>query len=109
MKEHASFLDSKAGGSKRWGSMVGNLLKKNAPPGISPFDSIDEDNEMSKEQFKELLTKIDSGLRALPATAQVRLGMQVRGQRRVRSGGGRGLGHLSCPHVQEHAMRHMDH
>ena len=32
---------------------------------------LDENVELSKETFEELLDKIDLGLRALPATAQV--------------------------------------
>jgi NADH:ubiquinone reductase (non-electrogenic) len=36
------------------------------------METVEEDTELTKEQFKELLGKIDSGLRALPATAQVR-------------------------------------
>jgi hypothetical protein len=35
---------------------------------------IDMESELTEEEFKELLQKIDSGLRGLPATAQVFLG-----------------------------------
>lgn len=37
----------------------------------SPLATVDETEELTKEQFKMLLEKVDSGLRALPATAQV--------------------------------------
>eukprot|EP00878_Enallax_costatus_P041228 GHUV01047832.1.p2 GENE.GHUV01047832.1~~GHUV01047832.1.p2 ORF type:complete len:108 (-),score=29.70 GHUV01047832.1:707-1030(-) len=33
--------------------------------------TVEESDELTKEQFKMLLEKVDSGLRALPATAQV--------------------------------------
>ncbi len=39
---------------------------------VSPLADVNDKTELSREQFKELLTKVDSGLRALPATAQVR-------------------------------------
>jgi NADH:ubiquinone reductase (non-electrogenic) len=37
----------------------------------SPMQTVEDTDELTKEQFKALLEKIDSGLRALPATAQV--------------------------------------
>ena len=37
----------------------------------TPFAELDPETRMDKADFKELLVKIDSGLRALPATAQV--------------------------------------
>jgi hypothetical protein len=37
----------------------------------SPMQTVEETDELTKEQFRALLEKIDSGLRALPATAQV--------------------------------------
>ncbi|KAJ9530429.1 hypothetical protein QJQ45_000803 [Haematococcus lacustris] len=40
-------------------------------PSASPLAELPESTELSREQFKELVKKIDSGLRALPATAQV--------------------------------------
>ena len=37
----------------------------------TPFAELDPETRMDKADFKELLVRIDSGLRALPATAQV--------------------------------------
>lgn len=37
----------------------------------TPLAEIDPEVRLNKESFEELLSKIDSGLRALPATAQV--------------------------------------
>ena len=37
----------------------------------SPLAEIDPEVQLNKQSFEELLGKIDSGLRALPATAQV--------------------------------------
>ena len=37
----------------------------------SPLNELSDDTEISRTQFEDLLTKIDKGLRALPATAQV--------------------------------------
>lgn len=68
LEEHARFLETKTGGLRRWGGMVGRELSAAAS---SPLADIDEGTQISKDKFKELLTKIDSGLRALPATAQV--------------------------------------
>ena len=39
----------------------------------TPLAEIDPEVRMDKQSFEELLSKIDSGLRALPATAQVHL------------------------------------
>jgi hypothetical protein len=36
-----------------------------------PLATLPEDVSLTREEFKDLLSKIDSGLRALPATAQV--------------------------------------
>lgn len=41
-------------------------------PAIDTLQTLEEDTELSQEEFKKLLETIDSGLRALPATAQVR-------------------------------------
>jgi hypothetical protein len=41
-------------------------------PVIDTLQTLEEDTELSKEEFRKLLETIDSGLRALPATAQVR-------------------------------------
>lgn len=37
----------------------------------TPLAEIDPEVSLNKDSFEELLSKIDSGLRALPATAQV--------------------------------------
>lgn len=37
----------------------------------SPLNELSDDTEITRTQFEELLAKIDKGLRALPATAQV--------------------------------------
>ena len=37
----------------------------------TPLAEIDPETQLNKESFEELLSKIDSGLRSLPATAQV--------------------------------------
>ena len=68
LEEHARFLEAKGGGLGRWGGMARAAL---AAPAASPLADIDENTQLSKAAFVELLTKIDSGLRALPATAQV--------------------------------------
>ncbi|KAK9830323.1 hypothetical protein WJX72_011009 [[Myrmecia] bisecta] len=80
-EEHARFLDGKVG-AKRFGGIVANALAgaraKNEPQKhTKPNDPIwgdldfDEKTEVTREQFEDMLKKIDSGLRALPATAQV--------------------------------------
>jgi hypothetical protein len=48
-----------------------HLPAASTPPS-TPLAALAESTELTKDQFKELLKKIDSGLRALPATAQVR-------------------------------------
>lgn len=50
--------------------MVSKIVKRRAL-GDAALESIDETTELDKEGFRELLTTIDRGLRALPATAQV--------------------------------------
>ncbi len=42
-----------------------------ASHGNGVFAEITETSELGREDFKELLGKIDKGLRSLPATAQV--------------------------------------
>lgn len=37
----------------------------------SPLNELSDDTQITRTQFEELLAKIDKGLRALPATAQV--------------------------------------
>lgn len=69
LAEHAQFLSKM--GQKRWGGMVGKLLKESADASSTPVGGFDRSTELSKEEFQQLLTTIDAGLRALPATAQV--------------------------------------
>ncbi|CAL8468285.1 g7825 [Coccomyxa elongata] len=66
--EHARFLDGKYGGLKRWNNMVAGLVKKRTD---TPVSALGEDTELDKDAFREIIGKIDQGLRALPATAQV--------------------------------------
>ena len=50
--------------------MVGSIVqKKTSDPIMEDFTA---ETELTREDFKELLRKIDAGLRGLPATAQVR-------------------------------------
>ena len=53
--------------------MVGQLIRKKsgAVDSATPVSELREDTELDKEAFSEILSKIDQGLRALPATAQV--------------------------------------
>jgi len=67
LEEHARFLDSREG-FKRFGNLVATSLGQHTS---SPLDQLDETTLVSKDQFKDLVAKIDAGLRALPATAQV--------------------------------------
>ena len=55
-------------GSKRFGGLVRSEINSQA---ASPLNELSDDTEISRSQFEDLLTKIDKGLRALPATAQV--------------------------------------
>ena len=64
-------------GQKRWGGMVGKLLKQSTDASATPVGGFDASTELSKEDFQQLLTTIDAGLRALPATAQARSGSSV--------------------------------
>ena len=75
----------KFGGGSRWGGMVKASLAqgkaKEAPPAGGPSSvvgDLDESTVMDKQAFESLLGKIDRGLRALPATAQVRGGCPAR-------------------------------
>ena len=61
---------SKYGGARRWNNMVGGIIKRRSNTD-GPVSALSEDTELDKEGFRELLTSIDRGLRALPATAQV--------------------------------------
>ncbi|CAL5221824.1 g4081 [Coccomyxa viridis] len=71
--EHARFLDGKYGGLRRWNNMVGTLIRKKSSTvsDATPVSELGEDTELDKEAFSLILSKIDQGLRALPATAQV--------------------------------------
>ena len=64
----------------RWGNMVKgavesanrlNPVARKQQPGIGIMADLNEKSELTEEQFVDLLKKIDNGLRALPATAQV--------------------------------------
>eukprot|EP00775_Hariotina_reticulata_P004476 gene4476-4730_t len=73
LEEHARFMDAK---NKRFGNLVARVLGGTnsgiASNGTStPVASMEEDDELTKEQFKAVLAQVDKGLRALPATAQV--------------------------------------
>ena len=68
-EEHARFLSVKQGGVSRWGGLVKNTIAKGNDKAVG---SITEDSKVTREQFKDMLTTIDLGLRGLPATAQVR-------------------------------------
>ena len=56
--------------------MVGTLIRKKSSTvdDATPVSELGEDTELDKEAFSLILSKIDQGLRALPATAQVHLG-----------------------------------
>ena len=47
------------------------VARKQQPGGAGIMADLNEQSELSEEQFADLLKKIDNGLRALPATAQV--------------------------------------
>ena len=64
---------SRQGGVKRFGNMVLESLGKEVKPDATLESMVNQDTPVTKEQFKELITKVDMGLRALPATAQVGL------------------------------------
>jgi NADH:ubiquinone reductase (non-electrogenic) len=79
-EEHAQFLDSRA---NAWGGLVkkavaaanngggggGGAATATAEDVLSTLQ--DDEDSLSKEEFRDLLGKVDMGLRALPATAQV--------------------------------------
>ena len=48
-----------------------NPVARKQQPGTGIMADLDEKSELSEDQFADLLKKIDNGLRALPATAQV--------------------------------------
>lgn len=71
MAEHSRFLESKEG-MNRFGNLARSIIASAQPAqAASPFADLDDSTQVSKEKFKELMGKIDNGLRALPATAQV--------------------------------------
>lgn len=55
----------------RFGGLLSKALSASSVNKNGPMGTIEEDDELTKEQFTKLLEKVDSGLRALPATAQV--------------------------------------
>ena len=67
-------------GAKRWGNTVAKAVeaakirRQGAAASVSPnpLESFDEEIELTAQEFADLLSTIDRGLRALPATAQVR-------------------------------------
>eukprot|EP00951_Prasinocladus_malaysianus_P045968 scaffold624384_cov50-Prasinocladus_malaysianus.AAC.1 len=73
LAEYARFLDGKAG-SSRFGGLAKKVLaeirakRKKEVKGV--LGDLDMNSELTEEEFQELLTKIDAGLRGLPATAQ---------------------------------------
>ena len=62
-------------GSMRFGGMVAKAFQaaQGDSDKSSVYKDIDESSQLDREQFSELLKTIDLGLRALPATAQVRV------------------------------------
>eukprot|EP01025_Chloroclados_australasicus_P007534 TRINITY_DN12441_c0_g1_i4.p1 TRINITY_DN12441_c0_g1~~TRINITY_DN12441_c0_g1_i4.p1 ORF type:complete len:608 (-),score=41.02 TRINITY_DN12441_c0_g1_i4:269-2092(-) len=69
LAEHAKFLDSKYG-MNRFGGLVKQAFSRHTGQSL-PVEELSESSQLSKEDFADLIRKIDSGLRALPATAQV--------------------------------------
>jgi hypothetical protein len=53
-------------------SLLGGGSSSGSSAAIDTLATLEEDTELSREQFAKLLETIDSGLRALPATAQAR-------------------------------------
>ena len=70
LEEHASFLESKSG-AMRFGGLVAKALEAANPGTSAVYKDIKDTSSLDRTQFRELLQKIDLGLRALPATAQV--------------------------------------
>ena len=58
-------------GATRWGGMVASAVSRGKKPVDAVVGELTEDTALEEAQFRELLEKIDRGLRALPATAQV--------------------------------------
>ncbi|GLC74175.1 tubulin alpha 1 [Pleodorina starrii] len=77
LEEHARYFDSQTG-VRRVGSLVSNAIASTTTSSSSSAPQtplapllVNPDSEITLEQFHEVLGKIDKGLRALPATAQV--------------------------------------
>ncbi len=79
-RDHECLYMRRKYGVYRWGNMVKGAvdsanrlspLARKQQPGTGIMADLDEKSELSEEQFVDLLKKIDNGLRALPATAQV--------------------------------------
>ena len=75
---------------------------------------LDESTQLDSEQFEELLNKIDNGLRALPATAQVSKGGRVWAKERweclawlTAAGDSRDLGAWSTGHAMVKPPRYV--
>jgi hypothetical protein len=58
----------------RFASLIGPLALGAA--GSSALADLDMRGRLTKDQFKALLQDMDSSVRTLPATAQVRVGLQ---------------------------------
>lgn len=72
-EEHARFLNTKTGGTNRFGGLVHNAFaQKKTGKAQEIFGEVDEESVLSRDEFSQLLKTIDLGLRALPATAQAR-------------------------------------
>lgn len=76
LSEHARFLESKTG-ALRFGGIVAKAFANANKSASQTVDEdlyskyVNDDASLDREEFRELLQTIDSGLRALPATAQV--------------------------------------
>ncbi|KAL4428590.1 hypothetical protein ABPG77_008902 [Micractinium sp. CCAP 211/92] len=73
LREHATFLDGKLG-SQRFGGLAFNAFfeaNKDKASMYRELGIVDPSSTLNHEQFTTLLSNIDKGLRALPATAQV--------------------------------------
>lgn len=58
-------------GASRWGGMVAAAVSRGKAPVDAVVGELTEDTALEEAQFRDLLERIDRGLRALPATAQV--------------------------------------
>ena len=64
-------------GASRWGGMVASAVSRGKKPVDTVVGELTEDTALEEAQFRDLLEKIDRGLRALPATAQARQGIGI--------------------------------